>query len=91
MAAGPQHLLTALELLVEAQEAGAGHEVASLEAFFRNPRLFPPEAVAAATPRAGTWVLHTRVLLALPAPGPACSLFLPPLSRPLPPALCAQL
>ena len=47
------YLLTALELLQEANEAGLEGEVARLQAFFRDPSLFPPEAVAACNPEGG--------------------------------------
>ncbi|GIL83910.1 hypothetical protein Vretimale_10913 [Volvox reticuliferus] len=38
--------LTALELLVEAQQAGHGDDVRDLEAFFSDPDRFPPEELA---------------------------------------------
>ena len=47
------YLLTALELLHEAGEAGLEGEVARLLEFFRDAALFPPEAVAACNPAGG--------------------------------------
>ncbi|KXZ44617.1 hypothetical protein GPECTOR_64g111 [Gonium pectorale] len=38
--------LTALELLVEAQQAGHGDDVGELQAFFSDPDRFPPEELA---------------------------------------------
>lgn len=38
--------LTALELLVEAPEAGGADDVTPLQDFFKDPELFPPERVA---------------------------------------------
>ncbi|KAL4419122.1 hypothetical protein ABPG77_004514 [Micractinium sp. CCAP 211/92] len=56
-------LLTALELVQEAGEAGLAHEVESLIQFFKNPALFPPEEVAACNPENGALfaqVAHER-------------------------------
>ncbi|KAL4439731.1 hypothetical protein ABPG75_002732 [Micractinium tetrahymenae] len=56
-------LLTALELLQEAGEAGLGHEVESLTHFFKDPALFPSEEVAACNPEDGApyaQVAHER-------------------------------
>ena len=40
------YLMTALELLVEAQEVGRDDEVEELQVFFSNREKFPPEEVA---------------------------------------------
>ena len=47
------YLLTALELLVEAQEAGDEDDVESLQHFFSDQAKFPAEAVAKFDPNEG--------------------------------------
>lgn len=47
------YLLTALELLVEAQEAGQEDDVESLQRFFSDQAKFPAEAVAKFDPSEG--------------------------------------
>lgn len=47
------YLLTALELLMEAGEAGREAEVETLEHLFSDPTLFPPEQMAVFTGREG--------------------------------------
>ena len=49
------YLLTALELLVEAQEAGNEEDVESLQRFFGDQAKFPAEVVATYDPKDGTW------------------------------------
>ncbi len=48
------YLLTALELLVEAQEAGNEDDVESLQHFFSDQAKFPAEVVAKFDPNDGT-------------------------------------
>jgi len=48
------YLLTALELLVEAQEAGNEEDVDSLQHFFSDQAKFPAEVVAKYDPNDGT-------------------------------------
>lgn len=48
------YLLTALELLVEAQEAGNEEDVDSLQQFFSDQAKFPAEVVAKYDPSDGT-------------------------------------
>ena len=50
---GQNYLLTALELLVEAQEAGREVEVDVLRHFFADQSRFPAEEVARHDPRDG--------------------------------------
>lgn len=47
------YLLTALELLLEAGEAGREEDVEFLEHLFSDPALFPPEEVVAFTGKKG--------------------------------------
>ena len=47
------YLLTALELLVEAQEAGNEGDVESLQRFFSDQAKFPAEVVATFDPKDG--------------------------------------
>ena len=47
------YLLTALELLVEAQEAGKEEDVESLQRYFSDQAKFPAEAVAQCNPHNG--------------------------------------
>ena len=47
-------LLSALELLVEAQESGKDDEVEGLKHFFSNTDTFPPEELAKYNPEDGT-------------------------------------
>ena len=47
------YLLTALELLVEAQEAGDEDDVKGLQLFFSDQAKFPAEAVARFDPSEG--------------------------------------
>ena len=47
------YLLTALELLIEAQEAGDEDDVESLQHFFNDQAKFPAEAVAKFDPSEG--------------------------------------
>lgn len=47
------YLLTALELLVEAQEAGNEDDVESLQHFFRDQAKFPAEVIARFDPNDG--------------------------------------
>lgn len=49
------YLLTALELLVEAQEAGDEDDVESLQLFFSDQAKFPAEAVAKFDPNEGSY------------------------------------
>lgn len=49
------YLLTALELLVEAQEAGDEDDVESLQHFFGHQAKFPAEAVAKFDPSEGSY------------------------------------
>ena len=54
------YLLTALELLVEAQEAGNEEDVVSLQRYFTDQAKFPAEAVAKCDPHNGTpiWLIY---------------------------------
>lgn len=49
------YLLTALELLVEAQEAGNEDDVESLQRFFSDQAKFPAEVVATYNPKDGMY------------------------------------
>ena len=52
------YLLAALELLVEAQEAGREGEVESLQLFFADRNRFPPEELARFDQRDGALYFH---------------------------------
>lgn len=49
------YILTALELLVEAQEAGREQDVEYLQTYFSDKSKFPPEEVAKFNPADGTF------------------------------------
>ena len=58
------YLLSALELLVEAQEAGKETEVARLTDYFSNKERFPPEEVAKHGALGGAWLCGMSCVVA---------------------------